>query len=96
MTPRTRSEQTPQADAAEAQAEQGFIEYSGYPPYGTEFDDHRVISRKDAKDAWDVTIPKDLRWTKDRKGRMRLPLADVPVEVRDLLLEDKAFKVVEE
>lgn len=102
MTPRTRSEE-PQAEAAEAaepQQEQGFVEYLGSPEYGTEFEDARIITRRDAKTAWDISIPKDLRWGKEttgkNRGRMLLPLADVPVEVRELLLEDKAFKVVTE
>lgn len=103
-TPRSQASTTNQAaaepqenqTAAEPQEEQGFIEYLGEDKYGTEFIDARVISRKDAKDGWDISIPKDLRWTKDRKGRMRLPLAEVPVEVRETLLEDKAFRLTEQ
>lgn len=100
MSPRsTSTEQAADRDEATT-TEQGFVEYLGYKPYGTEFDDARVISRKDAKAAWDVSIPKDLRWDKEtrgkNRGRMLLPLADVPEEVRDLLLEDEAFKVVTE
>lgn len=91
---------SPQTSRTEEQTEKGFIEYLGSQPYGTEFEDTRLITRKQARDAWDVSIPKDLRWDKattgKNKGRLLLPLADVPVEVRDLLLEDKAFKVVEE
>lgn len=106
MTARNRSEQNiqeptteAQADATEAQATEPareYVEYLGEDKYGTEFVDARVISRKDAKDGWDISIPKDLRWTKDGKGRMRLPLSDIPEEVRENLLEDKAFKLVTE
>lgn len=90
MSPQTSSTST----TAEPTPE-GFIEYLGSDKYGTEFEDVRLITRKQAKAAWEVSIPKDLRWTKARtgpnRGRMLLPLADVPAEVVDLLLEDKAF-----
>lgn len=106
MTPRTRRGEdftmndAEAAERAEATTEEtGFVEYVGSAPYGTEFEDFRQITRREAKDAWDISIPRDLRWTKaqhgQNRGRMLLPLADVPAEVRDLLLEDKAFKVVE-
>lgn len=83
----------------EARAEaDGYIEYLGSERYGTEFEDTRLITRKQAKDAWEVSIPKDLRWTKARsgpnRGRMLLPLSEVPAEVVDLLLEDPSFAKV--
>lgn len=95
MSPQSKADQT------EARTEEaGFVEYVGSAPYGTEFEDVRQITRKEAKAAWDISIPKDLRWTKAQqgpnRGRMLLPLADVPAEVRELLLEDSAFKTVQE
>lgn len=99
MSPRS-TEQTERAETRATTEEQGFIEYVGAAPFGTEFEDTRLITRKQAKDAWEVSIPKDLRWTKKQsgpnRGRMLLPLADVPTEVREMLLEDKAFRQVED
>lgn len=92
MSPQTQGGTKAQA---EARAEDGFIEYLGSERYGTEFEDVRQITRREAKQAWDVSIPKDLRWTKARsgpnRGRMLLPLSEIPAEVVDLLLEDPAF-----
>lgn len=91
------SPQTSTSTTSEPTAE-GFIEYLGSERYGTEFEDARVITRKQAKTAWDVSIPKDLRWDKAKtgpnRGRMLLPLSAIPAEVVDLLLEDPAFTKV--
>lgn len=98
MSPRS-TEQTERAEAR-TEEENGFIEYVGTAPFGTEFEDVRQITRREAKQAWDVSIPKDLRWTKEHhgpnRGRMLLPLSQVPAEVRNMLLEDSAFKQVDE
>lgn len=89
---------SPQTSTSNEPTTEGFIEYLGSERYGTEFEDVRLITRKQAKDAWEVSIPKDLRWTKAKsgpnRGRMLLPLADIPAEVVDLLLEDSAFTKV--
>jgi hypothetical protein len=74
-----------------------YIEFVGSAPHGTEFIDTRVISVADAKNGWDLDIPEDLRWDKKNKGgkpRMLLEASKVPADVRELLLEDKSFKVV--
>ena len=95
MTPRTQQQAEATAERAEATTDEGFIEYVGTKPYGTEFVDARVISRKDAKDGWDISIPKDLRWTKDRRGRMLLPVADIPAEALPFLEDAPDFKRVD-
>ena len=96
MTTRARSEQTEQPEAPEPVAEKQFVEYLGEDKYGTEFIDVRLISRKDAKDGWDISIPKDLRWTKDAQGRMRLPVSDIPADALERILAGKTFKLVTE
>lgn len=96
MSQPQQAEGTTEATTTKDEVE--YIEYVGYPPYGTEFDDVRQITRREAKQAWDESIPKDLRWTKrptgKGRGRMLLEASEIPSAVRELLLEDKAFKAV--
>ena len=72
-----------------------FVEYMGSKQYGVEFTGQRIITRRDAKRVWDISIPKDLVWTKNAKGRMLLPRDTIPEEALEILLQDPKFKVVE-
>lgn len=96
MTPRTRTEQIEASEARESASGKEFVEYIGEKPFGTEFVDRRLITRKDAKDGWDISISKDLEWTKRRDGRMLLAAEDIPDEALAHLREAPDFKVVTE
>lgn len=89
------AEPTPEP-APEPPTTRKYIEYVGEPPYGAEFVDKRVITRKQAKDGWSISIPKDLVWQKNRKGRMLLPHEDFTPEALEALAEEPGFKIVEE
>jgi len=91
---------TPEADEdEEAEPATPYIEYVGTPPYGAQFIVEHTITRKQIKDAWDLTMPKDLKWTKAEggplKGRMLVPVSDMTPEVAEGLANDPMFKRVE-
>lgn len=81
-----------------AKSSKEFVEYMGSEQYGTEFEDRRVISRRDVKEGWDVSMSKDLVWTKARsgpnRGRMLLSTEGIPEEVMERLREEPGFRVV--
>lgn len=98
MTPKAQASARAENEEASAPAQsqvQDYIEFVGEPPYGNEFIDNRIITRRDAKAAWDFTMAKDLHWKKDGKGRMMVPVSEIPSEIRELLLEDNAFRFVQ-
>lgn len=94
--PATTAEAVPAEDAPKATE---YVEYFGTEQHGIEFIDERVITVADAKAGWELDIEEDLRWTKrNRAGtpRMVLRLDSIPGHVREILLEDPAFRVVQE
>lgn len=92
-------ELTPEADEESAPAKEEFIEYVGEPPYGAQFISRHTVTRRQIKDAWGITIPKDLEWTKTEggpnKGRMLVPVSDMTPEAAEGFASDPAFKRVE-
>jgi len=75
-----------------------YVEFVGTEPYGAEFITAHTITRKQARDAWEITIPADLVWTKDRrkKDRMLVPTEGMSPELVEFLADDPMFKVVTE
>ena len=76
-----------------------YIEFVGLDSgLGTEFHSEHTVTRKQLKDAWDVTTPKDLRWVKaeggPHKGRMLVPVSDMSPEAAAGLENDPMFKRV--
>ena len=94
------------ADEPEAEPEPEKVEYIEFlgtdPKFGTEFYAPGVVghtvTRKDLKDAWGITIPKDIEWTKlaggPHRGRMLVPVSDLTPEAADGLANDPMFKRV--
>lgn len=86
-------------EAAEEDSSTEYIEFLGTDPkHGTEFTAEHTVTRKQLWDAWDVTTPKDLRWTKleggPNKGRMLVPVADMSSEAAEGLANDPMFRRV--
>lgn len=92
------AQQLAEVEADQGQASEEFIEYVGTSPYGVEYEDRRIISRRDAKLGWDISIPKDMVWEKrasgQYRGRMLLPVADLNPEVLENLVNEPGFKRV--
>jgi hypothetical protein len=84
---------------AEAEPEKTeYIEFVGQEPYGTEFISEHTVTRRQLRDAWDVAIPKDLKWTKTQggpnAGRMLVPVSDMTPEAAEGFEKDPMFKRV--
>jgi hypothetical protein len=71
-----------------------YVEFVGWPPYGTEFSSGHSIPAKHMKEVHDIKTTKDLTWTKGANGRFLLPTADLDPAVLEYLKTDEAFKVV--
>lgn len=71
-----------------------YIEFVGWPPYGTEFTIAHNVPRKHMADVHDIKTTKDLVWTKGANGRMLLAEDDMDPAVVDYLITDPAFKRV--
>ncbi len=86
------------ADKAQEPESTEYIEFVGVPPITPEFVKERIITRREAKDGWDISIPKDLVWTKGKgklKGRMLIPTADLTPETVEMLVDvEEGFKLV--
>jgi hypothetical protein len=76
-----------------------YIEFVGTPPYGVEFTSEHTVTRKQLRDAWSVSIPKDLVWRKTEggpnQGRMLVPVSDMTPEAAAGFENDPLFKRVE-
>jgi hypothetical protein len=89
-----------QTEVAEDAPKEGveYIEFVGQQPYGVEFTAEHVVTRKQLREAWDVTIPKDLKWTKaeggPNRGRMLVPVSDMTPEAAAGFENDPLFKLV--
>ena len=83
----------------EQESKTQYVEFVGSEPFGTEFTSEHTVTRKQLRDAWDVSTPKDLRWTKaqsgPRKGRMLVPASDMSPEALEGFTNDPMFRVVE-
>lgn len=103
--PQTAEVLADEAAAPEELAEQeepakvDYIEFLGTDPqFGVEFTSEHTVTRKQLKDAWDVTTPKDLRWEKKvggpHKGRMLVPVSDMSPEAAAGFENDSMFRRV--
>lgn len=89
----------PQTAEAEPEPEKTeYIEFVGTEPYGTEFIGEHTVTRRQLREAWGVTIPKDLKWTKTQggpnAGRMLVPVSDMTPEAAEGFDKDPMFKLV--
>lgn len=98
---RTETEREADRNAEESRPvkeEVEYLEYLGDPMYGTEFLTSHTISAADAKKAeWVTEVKEPIVWTRREsgryKGRMLLPLADLPEGIDEELKGDPAFRV---
>lgn len=80
--------------AAEAKTTE-YVEFIGWPPYGTEFSGGHSIDRKHMKDVHDIDLgAKEVSWTKGANGRFLVKSADLNEATLAYLKTDPAFKVV--
>lgn len=87
----------------EEQQQEEFIEFVGWPPYGTEFykawngneGGTHTLNQKDFKAQHDTDLgKKEVVWRKDQNGRMLVPVSDLTPEAAKVLVNDAAFKKV--
>jgi len=71
-----------------------YVEFVGWPPFGTEFISSHVVPASHMKEVHDIKTTKDLWWTKGANGRMLLATSGMDPKVLDYLKTDPAFKVV--
>lgn len=75
-----------------------YLEFVGTPPYGAEFISSHTVTRRQVRDNWDLSMPKDLEWTKAKggphAGRMLVPVSDTTPEVAQGLENDPMFRRV--
>jgi hypothetical protein len=100
--PQVQSEAEPMPEPDDRGAESPSREYVEYVGTGIvdspEFVSARTISRKDAKRGWDLTMAKDLEWTRAEggvnKGRMLVSTEGLDPAVVRALESEPGFKVV--
>ena len=97
MTETKNVETEPQGDSKATEVK--YLEYKGDPQYGTEFLATHTIRPIDAKEAqWVTKLDKDLVFKRREsgryKGRMLVPVSELPEGVLEELESDPAFQVV--
>jgi hypothetical protein len=72
-----------------------FVEFVGWPPYGTQFSGGHSIDRKHMKDVHDIDLgAKEVSWTKGANGRFLVPTSQFNDATLAYLKTDPAFRVV--
>jgi hypothetical protein len=72
-----------------------YIEFVGTDPqYGTTFHTSHSVSKAHFKKFHDLTVPKDLVWTRGANGRFLVPVSDMTPEAAEVLVNDPMFKRV--
>lgn len=90
-------ESTPEPETPETGVQ--YLEHLGHPQYGTEFLTSHTITPKQAEEAgWVTKLDQDLVWTRREggryKGRMLLPVSELPEGTAEELSGDPLFKLV--
>ena len=97
--PEVRADEQAGLEPEQEEGKTQYVEFVGSEPFGTEFTSEHTVTRKQLRDAWDVSTPKDLRWTKaqsgPRKGRMLVQASDMSPEALEGFTNDPMFRVVE-
>lgn len=80
--------------AAEAQKTE-YVEFVGWPPFGTEFISEHSITAKHMKEVHDIDLgKKEVVWRKGTNGRFLVPTKDISPDTVAYLKTDPAFKIV--
>jgi hypothetical protein len=82
--------------AEDKAADTEYIEFLGTDPavHGTALHTEHSVSKAHMKKYHDLTIPKDLSWTRGSNGRFLVPVSDMTPEAAEVLANDPMFKRV--
>lgn len=90
------SQEAPEAEPAQAPERRiVMVEWVGENPHGTSLHSLREITRAQVKEAWGLSISKDLRWTRENGFRLIVEGNEnaLTPEVLEHLKEDPKFKL---